>query len=94
MPYSRAKEKRLAKLKRWPDIRYGPSGQIKLFYSPEEVPFGWTSDKPSTHMSQVDELLDHDELIAKLTEMGVEINHTWGHAHMKRIIDGDVSPTG
>lgn len=82
----------------WPSWRYGPGGQSAIFQKAEDVPEGWTK-KPD----EVAELfihqpapppLNHDELIADLLRMGVNINPQWADAHMKRIIDGDVSPTG
>lgn len=81
----------------WPAWRYGPSGESAIFQSEEEVPNGWTK-KPGIpdpeFVARAPVALNRDDLVAKLSEIGVEINPTWGNAHMKRIIDGDVSPTG
>ena len=93
MPYSRAKERRLAKLVKWPDVRYNPeTGESKLFYSAHEVPFGWL-DKPLKKVpANVGTELDRDDLVRQLEERGIEIDHTWCNAHMKRILAGDISP--
>jgi len=87
MPYSRSKEKRLAKLVKWPDIRYSPTGEIKLFYSAKEVPFDWSIKPPGTHFGKPAEALDKAALMAALTEKGIEINPTWGSAHMKKVLN-------
>lgn len=81
----------------WPSWRYGPNGEKAIFKAPEDVPFGWTSKQgtpePIIELPPV-VILDRDELVAELTERGIAINPTWGNAHMKRIIDGDISPAG
>jgi hypothetical protein len=88
MPYSRGKEKRLAKLVKWPDLRYDPlTGDTKLFYSADEVPVGWINKKPIIVAPRVGSTLDHDELVTKLNEIGVDIDPRWCNAHMKRILD-------
>jgi hypothetical protein len=94
MPYSRAKQKRVERLtNQYPQLRYSPDGkQCKLVFSADEAPASWTQMRPLVHSNDPTEVLDGDELKAKLIEMGVEIDHTWGHAHMKRIIDGDIRP--
>lgn len=79
----------------WPQAWWNPAtGEERVFFSREQVPYGWTDVKPTIFEPPAGVELDHDELVAKLTEMGVEINPLWGNAHMKRIIEGDVSPTG
>jgi hypothetical protein len=93
MPYSRAKEKRAAKLLLWPDIRYSPTGEAKLFNAPSEVPPGWVSKHPGDSVARPAEHLDHDALVLELTKRGIAINPIWGNAHLKRIIDGDSPPT-
>jgi hypothetical protein len=79
----------------WPAARWDPhTGEERVFNSPAEVPCGWLDYKSANKKPPVGVVLDRDELVAKLTEMGIEINPLWGNAHMKRIIDGDVSPAG
>lgn len=87
MPYSRAKEKRAARAIPWPDLRYGPKGEVKLFYSAEEVPPNWTSKPPKGIDPKPPQLFDKQELINALTERNIEINPTWGNAHMKKVLD-------
>lgn len=77
----------------WPDLRYSPTGEMKLFYSAEEVPADWTPKPPQNINTKPTEVLDHDLLVSQLERLGIPIKPTWGDAHMKRIIDGDVSPT-
>lgn len=93
MPYSRAKEKRLARETKWPDLRYSPTGEAKLFYAAADVPAGWSQRAPIIRtLWKPPELLDRAELIRQLTDKGITINPTWADAHMKRILDGDISP--
>jgi hypothetical protein len=87
MPYSKSKEKRLAKKVHWPDLRYGPHGEEKLFYCAEEVPSGWTNKRPIPFIDRPPVLLDRNELVAKLTELNVDVVPTWGTAHMKKVLD-------
>lgn len=79
----------------WPSWRYGPNGESAIFHRQEDVPQDWTR-KPGEQPDPLPDMVivrhDRDELITKLTELGIAINPTWGTAHMKRIIDGDVSP--
>jgi len=94
MPYSRAKEKRLAKLVKWPDVRYDPvTGKGELFYEAKDVPYGWVHKPPLKITPRVGVELDKEDLLTRLQDLGVEINPTWSNAHMKRILDGDCSPT-
>lgn len=95
MAYSKAQMGWVAKEPAlWPDLRYSPDGRQKLFNSAEEVPDGWTTKPPIILNLQPTVTLDRDELVNVLTSRGVSIDPTWGNGHMKRIIDGDVSPTG
>ena len=87
MPYSRSREKRLAKLVPWPDVRYSPTGESKLFYEAKDVPFGWTDKKPSMTATKPGKILDRQTLVNELELLGVEINPTWGVAHMKKVIN-------
>lgn len=95
MPYSKAAAKREARKIPWPDLRYNPAtGEAKLFFSAEEVPEGWEvkpTDRIELHKPGV--VLDRDELVAELVKRDIPVKPTWANAHMKRIIDGDVSPT-
>ena len=91
MPYSRSKEKRLAKLTKWPDLRYSPEGVAKLFYSAEEVPFGWSNKHPGIFIDRPTEQLDREDLIKQLTTKNIKIKPTWGNAHMKKVLNGDCS---
>jgi hypothetical protein len=93
MPYSRSKEKRLSRASPWPDLRYSPTGEAKLFQSAKDVPFGWTLKPPTNSMPRTTQVLDRDELIAELTKKEIAIKPTWGTAHMKKVLDGDCSPT-
>lgn len=80
----------------WPSWRYAPNGESKLCHSADEVPEGWSRkpDGPSTPLIKQDtQILDRTQLIAELMERRIPIKPTWGNAHMKRILDGDVSPT-
>jgi hypothetical protein len=88
MPYSRGKEKRLAKLVKWPDLRYNPvTGEAKLFHEAKDVPLGWLTKRPKITIPRVGVVLDREQLVRELTDLGIEINPTWGTAHMKRILD-------
>lgn len=81
----------------WPSWRYGPEGESAVFRCEEDVPIGWTKkpgDTPVEVYSPPPTVpLDRDYLVTHLLENGVEINPTWSNAHMKRIIDGDISTT-
>jgi hypothetical protein len=91
MPYSKSKEKRLARKVHWPDLRYGPNGEQRLFYSADEVPLGWSDKKYIPYINKPIILLNRDELVAELTKRNIRIDPTWGTAHMKRLIDSDTS---
>ena len=87
MPYSRSKEKRLAKQVMWPDLRYGPNGEEKLFYAAHEVPEGWTTKPDPGYVPPDQPEHDRDALVAKLQANGIEINPIWGKAHMQKVLD-------
>jgi hypothetical protein len=88
MPYSRAKEKRLAKLVKWPDIRYNPAtDEAKLFYEAGDVPPGWLKKLQKTKTPKTSVYYDKQELLDQLTSLGIEADPTWGTAHMKKVID-------
>lgn len=80
----------------WPSWRYAPDGSGQLFYRAEDIPEGWAR-KPGAIIERVaptpTQILNEDELIAELKARNIDIKPTWGHAHMKRILGGDVSPT-
>lgn len=83
----------------WPAWFYpaDPSDPGGIFFKEEEVPQGWTRKRgiPETPIvAPPPEVLDRDELVAKLKEKGITLEHTWGVAHMKRVLDGDISPIG
>jgi hypothetical protein len=78
----------------WPAWFYGPEGAKGIYHKEEDVPDGWKrkADAPEPDLEvQATEVLDHDALVTKLKELNIRIKPTWGDAHMKRIIDGDVS---
>jgi hypothetical protein len=91
MPYSKSKEKKLSKKVCWPDLRYGPNGEEKLFYRPEDVPPGWTNKRDQVYIAPSVTELNREELVATLNEFGVVVNPIWGKAHLKKMID-DRSP--
>ncbi len=72
----------------WPDLRYGPNGECKLFYAPEDVPHGWRQrpDQPYV-VEHAPIALTKEELIEQLQNKGVEIDPRWGLAHLKKVLD-------
>lgn len=72
----------------WPHWFYGPNGESAIFNSATEVPYGWVK-KPGLAFEPppATEILNKDELVAKLIERGIKIDPTWGNAHMKRMLD-------
>lgn len=80
----------------WPSWFYGPNGEKGVFEKPEDVPVGWVRKLgvPERELEvRTTTILDRDILIAELLQLGIDINHTWGNAHMKKVIN-DASPTG
>lgn len=79
----------------WPAWFYGPDGDSVICNTPEEVPEGW-GRKPGTveplMETQSTVVLDREALVAELKRREIAIKPAWGNAHMKRIIDGDISP--
>ena len=76
----------------WPRWYHGPDGQSEIFNSLAEVPYGWVKNKPPEFVpTPPPEAIDRDTIIARLTELGVEINPIWGDAHLKKVLD-DRSP--
>lgn len=79
----------------WPHWYYGPDGESGVFNSAEEVPAGWAPTPGGKPYEQPKSTtLDREDLVRQLEAVGVVINPVWGNAHLKRILDGDVSPTG
>lgn len=80
---------------KWPSWRYGPEGQSAIFQKEEDVPEGWTKrpdEAPEVYIARPDpEPLDRDELITKLSEIGVDIDPVWCNAHLKKVLD-DCNP--
>lgn len=80
----------------WPGWRYGPDGEAAIFQCEADVPLGWTrkpGEQPEPFTPKpAPEVLDVGELVLQLEQAGVEINPTWGVAHMKKVID-DLSST-
>ena len=77
----------------WPAWFYGPDDQAAVFPSQDLVPEGWTrrkGDVEPEYIARPTVILDRGELVEQLVAMNVDINPTWGNAHMKRIIDGEV----
>lgn len=81
----------------WPAWFYSPINEdCGIFSSEETVPEGWTRKRGvpepviEVHASVV---LNKEDLRRALTGMGVDINPQWGSAHMKKVVDGDASPT-
>lgn len=81
----------------WPSWWYGPNGESAIFQCQEEVPGEWAR-KPFEPVPEIPkppvEILDREDLIRQLVENNVDVNHIWSNAHMKRILDGDISSTG
>lgn len=80
----------------WPSWRYGPDGGSGIFYREEDIPLGWTTKLGVPEIPKEEKptvVLDRNELVAELIRQNIPIKPTWGNAHMKRIIDGDSSPT-
>jgi hypothetical protein len=81
----------------WPAWFYGPhDGECAIFAKPEDVPEGWSRKAEEAEPAveaRPTETLDRDALIAELTARNIPVKPSWGTAHIKRIIDGDVSPT-
>lgn len=71
----------------WPDLRYGPKGECKLFDRPEDVPHGWTRrpDQPY-EVPELPVRATKEELIQKLQDKGIDINPIWGIAHLQKVL--------
>lgn len=78
----------------WPSWRYGPDGKSGVFESELDVPDGWglkPGEFPPPKEDKPTIFLDRAELVIELQQRNIDIDPTWGVAHMKRIIDGDSS---
>lgn len=76
---------------RWPSWRYGPGGQAAIFQKEEDVPEGWTKkpdEAPEVYVPRpAPPVLDRAELLSLLAAINVEVDPTWGVAHMKKVLD-------
>lgn len=80
----------------WPAWFYGPTeGEQGVFHKQDDVPQGWSRkrgepdpifERPAT------QVLNKEELWAKLAELGVDTVPTWGNAQMKKVIDDISTP--
>lgn len=89
MPYSRSKFKKSRPPVMWPDLRYGPNGECKLFNAPEEVPLGWKARVELDPGYVAPESLkpNRPTVIQRLIDKGIEPNPTWSVAYMMRMLD-------
>lgn len=74
----------------WPGWRYGPDGEGAIFQCEADVPPGWTrrpGDQPEPFLPRAVTAYNREELILQLEAKGIEINPTWGVAHMKKVLD-------
>ena len=78
----------------WPRWMYSPTGEGQIFQKESDVPEGWVRKIGDVYVKSGPVVYDYDDLVRQLNEKNIEINPIWGLAHMKRILDGDVSPTG
>jgi hypothetical protein len=76
----------------WPCWFHGPDGHSAVFNSPAEVPTGWTRHKPAQFTAASPLQVDEEAVKAKLIELGVEIDPTWGRAHLQKVLN-DRSPS-
>lgn len=85
---------RRSKLDRdWPCWFHGPDGHSAIFNSPAEVPAGWTRHRPTQWVEPPPPpVIDEGAVRAKLIELGVEIDPTWGRAHLQKVLN-DRSPS-
>lgn len=79
----------------WPAWFFSPDGDSAIFDRQEDVPDGWVNNVvvlPEPFVPAPAVLHDQDELMAELIRLSVDIDPTWGVAHMKKVID-DLSST-
>lgn len=74
----------------WPAWFYSPVNEdCGIFSSEDLVPEGWTRKRgepePEIEVHPT-EILDKSKLIAELLERGIDIDPTWGNAHMKKVL--------
>lgn len=72
----------------WPCWYHSPDGETKMFNSIQEVPSGWTRKPQQQYVApEPKALLDFDEIIQQLKELGVHIDPRWGRAKLKEVLD-------
>lgn len=72
---------------KWPGWRYGPFGEKAIFNSEAEVPHGWTRKPGELYVAPPSTMLDRENIIGQLETKGIEIDPTWGTAHMQKMLD-------
>lgn len=81
----------------WPSWFYSPINEdCGIFSSQEMVPEGWTRKRgvPEPQIEAPTFVpLDKAALLDELLTRNIDINPQWGSAHMKKVVDGDASPT-
>lgn len=75
----------------FPGWFHSPDGVSSVFDRAEDVPRGWTNNKTETYQAPTVEVPDREHLVWELGKLGVEIDPTWGLAHLKKVLD-DRSP--
>lgn len=78
----------------WPRWMYDPMGEGQIFEKESDVPEGWVRTPGEIYVKFEPVMYDYDDLVRQLEAKEIEVNPIWGNAHLKRIIDGDISPTG
>lgn len=74
----------------WPAWRFNPiTGDGEVFQCEEDVPEGWTGAPVELEIFEhtTFEPLDQEAILAALIDKGVDIDPTWGVAHMKKVLD-------
>lgn len=80
---------RIAIDRSWPGWRYGPDGKGAIFQCESDVPEGWTRKPGKPEEVFVPrEVVYHnqDSLIAQLQAKDIDIDPTWGVAHMYKVL--------
>lgn len=80
---------RIAIDRSWPGWRYGTDGKGAIFQCEADVPEGWTrkpGEPEEVFIPRAAVYHDQYELIAQLRDKGIEINPTWGVAHMHKVL--------
>lgn len=76
----------------WPAWYHSPNGDSQVFERIQDVPYGWTKSPPVVFEHSDPLVVDEDVVRQKLTELGVDIDPTWGRAHLQKVLD-DRSPS-